>query len=85
MTYFDRIDVLKELMLIKQVHHYLYLLNYSFRHLVHIRCHDLLTMSINLSDIAILSIKGFDYRCIISYKLNYLLTINLIQKTYCHI
>ena len=56
MIYFDRTDVLKELMLIKQVHHYLYLLNYSFRHLVYNTCHDLLTMSINLSDIAILSI-----------------------------
>ena len=31
-----------------------------------IRCHDLLMFSINLSDIAILNIKGFDYRCIIS-------------------
>ena len=28
--------------------------------------HDLLMMSINLSDIAILNIKGSDYRCIIS-------------------
>ena len=30
------------------------------------RCHDLLMMSINLSEIAILNIKGSDYRCIIS-------------------
>ena len=30
------------------------------------RCHDLLIMSINLSDIAILSIKSADYCCIIS-------------------
>ena len=29
------------------------------------RCHDLLVMSINLSDIAILN-KGSDYHCIIS-------------------
>ena len=30
------------------------------------RCHDLLMMSMNLSDIAILTIKGADYHCIIS-------------------
>ena len=30
------------------------------------RCHDLLMMSINFSDIAILNIKGSGYRCIIS-------------------
>ena len=30
------------------------------------RCHDLLTMSINFNNIAILNIKGSDYRCIIS-------------------
>ena len=30
------------------------------------RCHDLLTMSMNLSDIDILNIKSADYRCIVS-------------------
>ena len=29
-------------------------------------CHDLLTLSINLSDISILTIEGSEYRCIIS-------------------
>ena len=29
------------------------------------RCHDLLMLPMNLSDIAILNIKGSDYRCII--------------------
>ena len=29
------------------------------------RCHDLLMMSMNLSDVAILNIRGSDYRCII--------------------
>ena len=47
---------LKELMLIKQVH----------QPNVCNRCHDLLIMSMNLSDIAILNIKDSDYRCIIS-------------------
>ena len=30
------------------------------------RCHDLLMISINFSDFAILNIKSSDYRCIIS-------------------
>ena len=30
------------------------------------RCHDLLMISMNLSDIAILNIQGSDYHCIIS-------------------
>ena len=30
------------------------------------RCHDLLMISMNLSNIAISDIKGSDYRCIIS-------------------
>ena len=63
-----------ELTLIKQVHrksdifHYWYFLNYSFKFQPNVcnRCHDLLMMSINLSDIAIQNIKGSDYRCIIS-------------------
>ena len=65
---------LKQLMLIKQVHqecdvcHYCYFLNYSvkFEPNVWNRCHDLLMMSMSLSDIAILNIKGCNYCCIIS-------------------
>ena len=30
------------------------------------RCHDLLMMSVNLGEIAVLNIKGSDYCCIIS-------------------
>ena len=48
--------------------HYWYFLNYSFKFQANFynRCHYLLIMSINLSDIAIVNIKGSDYRCIIS-------------------
>ena len=47
--------------------HYWSFLNYSFKFQPNVcnRCHDLL-MSMNLSDIAILNIKGSDYCCIIS-------------------
>ena len=48
--------------------HYWYFLNYSFKFQPNVcnRCHDLLMISMNLSDIAILNIKDSDYRCIIS-------------------
>ena len=48
--------------------HYWYFLNYSFKFQPNVccRCHDLLMMGINLSNIAILNIKGSDYRCVIS-------------------
>ena len=62
-------------MLIKQVDqiecdvcHYWYFLNYSFKFQSNVcnRCHDLFVSFINLSDIAILNIKGSYYCCIIS-------------------
>ena len=45
------------------VYHYWYFLNYSFKFQPNVcnRCHDLLMMSVNLSDIAILNIKGSDF------------------------
>ena len=48
--------------------HYWYILNYSFmfQSTVCDRCHDLLMVSINLNDIAILNIKGSDDCCFIS-------------------
>ena len=55
---------------IKRVWHLsiLYFSNYSFKLKPNVcnRCHDLLMMSVYLSDIAILKIKGSDYCCIIS-------------------
>ena len=47
---------------------YWYFLNYSFKFQPNLcnNCHDLLMMSVNLSDIAILNIKGSDYYYIIS-------------------
>ena len=52
----------------RDVCHYWYFLNYSFKFQpnVYNRCHALLMMSMNLSDIAILNIKGSGYRYIIS-------------------
>ena len=75
MLYYERIDVSEGIEFNKtsaskecDICHYWYFLNYSFKFQLNvcIRCHDLLMMSLNLSDIAILNIKGSDYRCIIS-------------------
>ena len=75
MLYYDRIDVSEGIDVNKtsaskecDICHYWYFLNYSFKFQPNVcnRCHDLLMMSINLSDIAILNIKGSDYWFIIS-------------------
>ena len=75
MLYFDRIDVSEGIDVHKasaskgcDICHYWYFLNYSFTFQPNVcnRCPDLLMMSMNLSNIAILNIEGSDYRCIIS-------------------
>ena len=68
MIYFDRIGVNKTSASKEcDICHCWYFLNYSFKFQPNVcnRCHDLL-ISMNLSDIAILNIKGSDYYCIIS-------------------
>ena len=54
-------------------HYFFFKINYSFKFQpnVCIRWHDLLIMAINLSDMAILNIKGSDYHCMISLISNY--------------
>ena len=73
--YFDSIDISERIDVNKttaskecDICHYWYFLSISFKFQANVynRCHVLLMMSINLSDIAILNIKGSDYRCIIS-------------------
>ena len=71
MLYYDRTDVSERIYVNKasgNLKNYWYLLNYSYKFQANVcnRCHDLLMMSINFGDIAILNIKGPDYRCIIS-------------------
>ena len=75
MLYDDIIDVSKGIDVNKttaskecDICHYWYLLNYSFKFPPNFcsRCHDLLTMSASLSNIAILNIRSSDYCCIIS-------------------
>ena len=76
MLNYDRIDVSEGADVNKtsaskecDICHYWYFLNYilSFNQInVCNGCHDLLMMSMNLSDIAILNIQGSDYWCIVS-------------------
>ena len=75
MLYFDRIDVSEGIDVNKttvskecDIFHFWYFLNYSFKFQPNVcnRCHDLLMMSTNVNDIAILNIKVSYYCCIIS-------------------
>ena len=75
MLYYDRIDVSEGSDVNKtspsreyDICHYWYFLNHNFKFQPNVcnRCHDLLMMSINFRDVAILNIKGSDYDCIIS-------------------
>ena len=73
MLYYDRIEVSEGINVNKtsaskefDISHYWCLLSFNFQQNFCNRYHDLLMMSMNLSDIAILNIKGFDYRCNIS-------------------
>ena len=67
--------------------HYWYFVNYSFKFQPNVcnRYHDLFTMSVNISDIAVLNIKGSDYCCIIGLiskneAINLLQNANLTEK-----
>ena len=83
MPYFDWIDVSEEIDVNKTsaskkcgIYNYWYFLDkgFKFQPNVRNRCHDLLMMSINLSNIS------SDYRCFIS-GISKIETINLIQNT----
>ena len=71
MLHFNRIDVSEGTGFNKtsaskecDICHYWHFLNYSFKFQPNVcsRCHDLLVMSINLGNIAILNIKGSETR-----------------------
>ena len=75
MVYYDRTDISEGIDINKtsaskecDICHYLYFLNRGFKFQPYVcnKCYDLLMMFMNFSDIAILNIKGSDYRCIIS-------------------
>ena len=73
MLYFDRIDIsggidVDKTSASKDICHYWYFLNKGFKFQPYLcnRCHDLLMMSMNFNDIAVLKIKNADHCCIIT-------------------
>ena len=64
MIYYDKINENQKSVIYPNLGTFLKRIN--FQSYLHNRCHDLEMMSINLSDIAVLNIKGTDYHCIIS-------------------
>ena len=88
MLYFDRTDVSEGINVNKtsaskecDVSRYWRFLNYSFKFQPNVcnRWHDLLMIFMNLSDIAVLKIKGSGFRCIISF-ISKNKAINLMQN-----
>ena len=96
MLYYDRIEIFEGIYFNKTSEskecntcHYWYFLDkgFTFKQNVCNGCHNLLVMSMkNLSDIAILNIKGTDYHCISSgisksEAINLIKNINLTEKS----
>ena len=88
LLYYDRIDVSERIDVNKTSEskecdtcHYWYFLNKAFKFQPNVcnGCHDLLMMSMNYSDIAILNMKGAGYCCIIS-SINKSEAINLMEN-----
>ena len=71
MLYYDRIKVSEEIDVNKKQE------QSKFQSNVYNDCHDILMMSMNLSDIAILNVNSADYRCIIT-GISKIETINLM-------
>ena len=92
MPYYDGTDINKISASKKcDVCHYWYILNFNFKFQQDVcnRCLDLLVMSVNFSDAAILKIKGSDYHCIISLiskneAINLLQNADLTKKAKCY-
>ena len=88
--YYDRIDVFEDIDAIKTsssiefvISNYFYFLDKEFKFQPDLRngCHDVLVMSMNLNNIAILNICGVDYRCIIN-GITKSEVVNLLQNAY---
>ena len=76
MLHYDRIDISEGIDVNRtsaskecDIYHYWYFLKYSFKFQPNVpnNCHYFLMMSINVTNIAVLNIKGSDYPCIIRF------------------
>ena len=73
MLYYDKIDISEGIDLAKSnnskvcmiCHYWFFNHGFKFQDYVCNYCHDLTMLSVNLSNIAIITVKNVDYRCII--------------------
>ena len=73
MLYYDRIDISEGTDLAKSnnskectiCHYWFFNHGFNFQDYVCNGCHDLIMLSVSISDIAIISVKNVNYRCII--------------------
>ena len=88
MLYYDRIDISEGIDVAKSnnskecvICHYL-LLNHGFENQYYVctGCHDLSMLCLNVSDIAIITVKNVDYCCII-YNISKSEVINLLENS----
>ena len=88
MLCYDRIDISEGIDLTKSYNskacmicHYWFLNHgFNFQNYVCNGCHDLTTLSVKISDIAIITVKNVDYRCII-YNITKSEAINLLKNS----
>ena len=74
MLYYDKIDISRGIYHSKSnesneckiCHHRFFNHGFKFQDSVCSGCHDLIMLSVNINDIAIVTVKKIDYRCIIS-------------------
>ena len=87
MMYYDRIDISKGIDLVKSnnskectiLHYWIFNHGFNFQRYVSNCCHDLAMLSVNISNVMIITVKNVDYRCII-HKINKLEAINLLKN-----
>ena len=88
MLYYDRIDISEGIDLAKSnnskecmiCHYYFFNYGFNFQDYVCNGCHDLTMLSVSISDIAIITFKNVDYRCII-HNISKSETINLLKNS----
>ena len=87
MLYYDRTDISKEIDIAKSnnnkeymiCHYWFFNHGFKFQDYVCNGCHDLIMLRVNINDIAIITIKNDDYRCII-HNISKSETISLFKK-----
>ena len=87
MLYYDIIDISKGIDPTKSnksrecmiCHYWFFNQEFKFQYYVCNGCHNLTMLSVNISDIAIITVKNVDYRCIM-YNINKSEAINLLEN-----